>query len=37
MIIVDDCIPQLDAAGNMLPALLAVSLYASRAPCSTLK
>jgi len=34
---VDDCILQLDATGNMLPALLAVSLYASGAPCSTLK
>mgnify|MGYP001855101388 FL=1 len=33
----DDCVLQLDATGNMLPALLGVSLHASWAPCSTLK
>ncbi|XP_031413303.1 coiled-coil domain-containing protein 81-like [Meleagris gallopavo] len=33
----DDCVLQVDATGNMLPALLGVSLHASRAPCSTLK
>jgi len=33
----DDCILQLDVTGNMLPALLAESLYDSGAPCSTLK
>ena len=33
----DDCVLQLDATGNMLPALLGVSLHASWAPCSALK
>ena len=33
----DDCVLQLDATGNMLPALLGVSLHISGAPCSTLK
>ena len=33
----DDCVLQVDATGNMLPALLGVSLHASGAPCSALK